>query len=308
MGARIEAVATASGRRGLLAPGMLRLSDRAARACLRNASRRSEEVTLLVNAGVYKEKAMAEPALAAVIQDDIGANKSYGGRSPRRARHGTFSFDVMNGGCGALTAAHLVDAFVGSGTAQLGLIVAADADPSPARSRGFPFAPVGGAMLLEHTTGSEGFAGFEFHTFPQDPDGEPSEFEATLRWEEGKGRRRGRNVLEVREDPRFASFCLAHAREVSRGFLARSGLHESDVDLLIASQYPPSFARDLAQELGMASDRVPRVDGELGPAHTAGPLVALEASVESGQFSRSHTVLLVTAGAGITIGVALYRR
>jgi 3-oxoacyl-[acyl-carrier-protein] synthase-3 len=182
------------------------------------------------------------------------------------------------------------------------MIVAADVSPSHGNSAGFPFARIGGAILLSPGTAAEGFDGFEFQTFPRD--GDP--FEATLTREGGE--QRGRYALEIREDPRFAATCLEHARQVSRGLLARSELRESDVDLLVASQYPPGFARDLARELGVAPERVPRVPLERGPTHTAGIMAALESAIDTGLLWRSHTVLFVTAGAGITIGAALYRR
>ena len=53
-----------------------RTSTRRASAedCLREAGRTAHEVDLLVNAGIYRDRNLAEPALAALIQQDIGAN------------------------------------------------------------------------------------------------------------------------------------------------------------------------------------------------------------------------------------------
>jgi 3-oxoacyl-[acyl-carrier-protein] synthase III len=59
-----------------------------------------DEFDLLVNAGMYRDRNLGEPALAALIQDDIGANTE----DPHAEAHGTFSFDVANGACGVLTA------------------------------------------------------------------------------------------------------------------------------------------------------------------------------------------------------------
>jgi 3-oxoacyl-[acyl-carrier-protein] synthase-3 len=277
----------------------------AARACLDGAHHRAEDLDLLINAGLYKEKNMAEPALASIIQEDIGANP---GHPPRHDRHGTFSFDVLNGGCGVLTGLYLIDAFVGQGTAQLGMVVAADADPSPRTSRGFRFPPVGGAVLLGHSANGEGFARFEFHTFPE----HAGLFEARVQFEPGTGEdrvgHRGHSVLDVHEDPTFAARCVERATEVTAAFLERVALRAGDVDLLIASPYPPRFAAELAQAVGVTAERVPELPPELACAHTAGPIAALATAMESGCFARARNVLFVTAGAGITIAVALYRR
>ena len=304
MGTRIESVVARRARGGPFAPGALRLSDMAARACLDGAHHRAEDLDLLINAGLYKDKNMAEPALASIIQEDIGANP---GHPPRHDRHGTFSFDILNGGCGALTGLYLVDAFVGPGAARLGMVVAADADPSPRTSRGFRFPPVGGAVLLGHSGNGEGFTRFEFHTFPE----HAGLFEVRVQFEPGTGEdrvgHRGHSVLEVHEDPTYAARCVERATEVTGAFLERVALRAGDVDLLIASPYPRRFAADLALAIGVAPDRALEPSPELTCAHTAGPIAALATAQDSGRFTSARNVLFVTAGAGITIAVALYR-
>ncbi|MCB9562523.1 MAG: 3-oxoacyl-ACP synthase [Kofleriaceae bacterium] len=303
MGTHIESIATAAYRGRRLGRGALRLSDRAARRCLRRGHHRADELDLLINAGLYKDHNVAEPALAALIQEDVGANP---GHPPRRDHHGTFSFDVLNGACGVLTAVQLIDGMVGPGAAQLGLVVAADADPMPHTSHGFPFAAVGGALLLAHGDDDDGFQGVTLRTFAEDAD----LFEADLRWAPHAGlTRRGRNLFEVREAPAFGARCVVHAVDVARDHLDRGGLRPADVDLLIASPYPRGFAAAVAVALGLGTDRLPPpIDPALTPAHTAGPIAALDAAAMSGQLARARHVLLVSAGAGITVGVALYRR
>jgi 3-oxoacyl-[acyl-carrier-protein] synthase-3 len=303
MRARIEAAATASPGWLPLSSGALHLSDAAARACLERAGLESRDLDLLINAGMYKNGNLAEPALASLIQEDLGANR---GHPPIPERHGTFSFDVSNGGCGFLSAAQLVDGFVRSGAARHGLVVTADADPAPGQTRGFPFPPVGGAVLLGCSDGDEGFERFETRTFPEDID----LFEARVAFDassHGRLDRRGRSVLTIREDTRFAARCLERAVSVARGFLDAARLSPADVDLLLASQHPRSFAVDLGAALGIVPERIPALPRELVGAHTAGPIAALEAAMSSGRFAAARRVLFVAAGAGITISAALYR-
>lgn len=301
MGTHIDAAVATYDRGGVFARGALHLSDVAAQRCLRRAHRQANEIDLLINAGIYKNRNAAEPALASIIQEDIGANATG---PPLLGHHGTFSFDVVNGGCGVTTAAQLLDGFLATGRAQVGMIVAADADPSPTTSCGFPFTPAGGAVLLSHVDGDAGFVVFETRTFPEDA----SLFEATLHWSPRAGiARRGHNVVEVREAPELRERSVEHASAVAREVLARVGLRGSDIDLLIASQHPSGFPSQLASRLGIAAARVPPVSRELSRAHTAGPIAALAAAIESGAWDYAKQVLFVTAGAGLTIGVALYR-
>jgi 3-oxoacyl-[acyl-carrier-protein] synthase-3 len=300
MGTRIEAAATAY-KRGWLRRGALHLSDVAASACLQRAGREPRELDLLINAGIYKDANAAEPALASIIQADLGANRG----TRLEGGHGTFSFDVLNGGCGVITAAQILATFVGHGTARHGLIVAGDVDPSPRTSKQYPFAPAGGAMLVSYVRGAVGFQGFELRTFPAHAE----LFEVTLRWDPRAGfAHRGRNVVEVREAPEFAGRCRELAAEVASAFLARHHLEPDEIDLLITSQYPSEIAGQLAGRIGIPDDRVPRVRPELAHAHTAGPIAALEVAFASGQFARARRTLFVTVGAGITVGVALYVR
>ena len=115
----------------------------AAKACLAHAGRHAGEVDMLINAGIYRDRNMAEPALAALIQEDIGAHPE----DPHPDSHGTFSFDVANGACGVLTALQIADGFLRSHAIQRALIVASDADPGHRMSYHFPFSSVGAAML-----------------------------------------------------------------------------------------------------------------------------------------------------------------
>lgn len=301
MSTRIEAVATAHPHGRGFGRGALHLSDLAAQSCLARAHRSPSDLDLVINVGLYKDRSIAEPALAAIIQEDLGANP---GHPAAVGRHGTFSFDLVNGGVGMLTAAQLIDGFVAAGPARLGLVVAGDADPTRRGSRGFPFAPAGGAVLLAHADGEDGFVRFRFRSFPEDA----HLFESFLEWDPDAGfRRRGGHRLEVRVAPAFAARAVERGRAVALDLLAEAGLRPAEVDLLIGSQFPASFAGDLARALGISSAHVPCVPRELSRAHTAGPIAALDAASRSGQLARARHTLFVAVGGGITVGAALYR-
>jgi 3-oxoacyl-[acyl-carrier-protein] synthase-3 len=303
MGTRIEAVAAARARHGPFWKGALQLADEVARACLDRAHRRARDIDLLVNAGIYRQGNLVEPALAAMIQEDIGANP---GHPPRPGAHGTFSFDVANGGCGVLTALELLDGFVRSGTIQTGLVVASDSDPGASES--FPFPAVGGALLVRRADGGEGFVDFAFEMFDE-ADGI---FESAIGWHEKTWHlplsRSGRNVLTVRQGDGYERRAIGCAADATRRFLARHELGPGSVDLAIFSQSPVGFADGLATRLDLAPGRVAQVADALRGAHTAGPIAALEAAIESGQFAAARTTLFATVGAGIVVGLALYRK
>lgn len=296
MGTRIEAVASVG---SALPIGARKLADRAARRCLRLAKRDPHEVDLLINAGVYREHNLAEPALAALIQEDIRANPE----ERIGAAHGTFSFDVSDGGCGVLSAIELVDGFLQSGSIDLGLVVASDADPG--HSEGFPFGRAGAAALLSWSDADVGFVELRFQIFSE----HAGLYDSHIDWHEEAGRRHhGQNLLTVKIDPSFAARCLDCAEEAVAGYLDHLGLSRADVDFVVPSQFPPTFPDGLAQRLGLPIERVARVGTELSLAHTAGPLAAWNAATKAESFGRARNVLFVTVGAGVSVGVALYQR
>jgi 3-oxoacyl-[acyl-carrier-protein] synthase III len=302
MGTTIEAVAT-SHSRNPIGNRALRLADRAARECLREAGHASDELDLLVNAGVYRDKNLAEPALAALIQEDIGANPGH----PPVAGHGTFSFDVDNGACGALTAAYLLDGFLRSGAIRLGMAVASDVDPRA--SRGYRFSPVGGALLLGRDDAIPGLTDFDFQTFPE----HAGLFDSRVSWKERRGPRlpgrpAGRSVLTVREQPGYASQCLDCSQVAVEKYAADHGLALRELDLVALSGPSAEFPTALAERLGIAPGRVAGPKGGSRRAHTAGPIAALEAARRDGRLDTARTALWVAVGAGITVALALYRR
>jgi 3-oxoacyl-[acyl-carrier-protein] synthase-3 len=298
----IESVATATSRRRLFPRGALRLADDALTRCIEEAGREPGELDLLVNAGIYREKNLAEPALAAMIQEDIGANP---GHPPREHEHGTFSFDIANGGAGVVTGFEIVDGLIASQTVELGAVVASDSDPGNAEH--FPFPAAAGAALLCSSDAGTGFLGFDSDTFPEFS----ALFESSLVWRPSRHvlpfSPGGENVLEMTCHDEFAFRAVDCAEVVLRRFLDTKGLGPGDVDLLVTSTFPRTFAADVARRLGIAPERLALPAEGLAGAHTAGVLASLEPALRSGKLSRARHVLFASVGAGITVAAALYR-
>ncbi|MGA9857387.1 MAG: hypothetical protein WBQ18_05950, partial [Solirubrobacteraceae bacterium] len=278
MGTIIEATATASAHRRPFSPGALKLADTAAQLCLERAERGPDELDVLINAGVYHDKLLNEPAMASLIQEDIGANPD---QHPG-AGHGTFSFDISNGACGLLTGIHLMDGLLASGTAHLGMVVASDIDPQPGASEGFIFPAVGGAFLLGSDDSRRGFEGFQFATFPEYAD----LFESYVDWNEDARRglaHTGRNLLTVEIDESYCARALECAESTVRELVEAQALDIGEIDLLVATASVPGFADGLAIRLGIPAGRIAAApNGGLAHTHTAAPAFALEAGALTG--------------------------
>ncbi|MCV7218731.1 3-oxoacyl-ACP synthase [Mycobacterium crocinum] len=267
----------------------LNLAVDTAQDCLRMAARHPHDVDLLVNAGIYRDRNLGEPALAALIQEDIGANPE----DPHSGAHGTFSFDVANGACGLLSALQIVDGFLTSKTIDCAMVVASDADPGRGMSEHFPFAPAGAALLCSRTDES---AGLEQVHWAKIPDRSET-FNATV------GLRDHKNVLRFHHTPERDQEFATAAADAAQRCLRASSHTIADVDVIVAAPGWPGYRASLAEKLGVAADRVVVADDET--MHTASLAAAF--SRATGDCGGGDLVLLIAAGAGITAGAALYR-
>jgi 3-oxoacyl-[acyl-carrier-protein] synthase III len=267
----------------------LHLAVRAAKDCLQQAGRDPHEVDLLVNAGIYRDRNLGEPALAAMIQEDIGANPE----NPHTGTHGTFSFDISNGTCGVLTALQIVDGFLKSHAIDCALVVASDADPGRGMSEHFPFSPAGSAMLCDWSDDGYGLERISWVTAPD----EGENFNATV------GLVDRRNVLRFSAsntvDERFGA-AAAHAVDECLG---ESGVRLDDIDAIVAAPARRRYRAGLAARLGVPQRRI--VVSRDENMHTASLAAAFDRAAH--RLQEGDRVLLVAAGAGITAGAALYR-
>lgn len=268
----------------------LRVAVGAAKKCLQRAGRDPDDVDLLVNAGIYRDRNLGEPALAALIQDDIGANVE----DPHATGHGTFSFDIANGSCGMLTALQVVDGFLRSHTIDCALVVTSDANPGHGMSDHFPFSPVGAALLCGWVDDGNGLGQFHWANCPDDGDS----FRATV------GHGDVRNVLRFSGSATKEKQFAATSAEAARGCLAKSSLDVDDVDVIVAAPALPGYRAALATELGVPLERISVAADER--IHTASLGAALRRS--GGRLPPGARILLIAAGAGVAAGAALYRQ
>jgi len=269
------------------------MADKASRAAIERAGLQVGEIDLLLNTGLYHDRNLGEPALAALIQEDVGINPE----DPHAGVHGTFSFDIANGGCGVLTALQVADGFLQSGTIDHALVVASDADPGHGMAPGFPFSAKGAAVVCHWEDGPSGLVGFQWEIVPEDGDLFRSRF----------GFERGRNRLRVEQDPDFGCRAAAWAGRTATSLLADHAIRPADVDLVVATPLTPAFLEGLSTHLGIGSERVVAVEGA-EHVHTAALIVALAAAEEQGRLNEAHRVLLISAGAGIVVGAAVLVR
>jgi 3-oxoacyl-[acyl-carrier-protein] synthase-3 len=267
----------------------------AGKDCISRAGTSPLDVDLLINVGVFRDSNMVEPAMAALIQRDLGVSLDY----PKNAAFNpTFSFDLMNGACGVLNAVQAGGASLLLGEAKRVLIVSSDVHPSNRDNPDFPYARVGAAMLLTLSEGSQGFGRVEASLFP-----------GLLGTEAfvplGRGRTDGRESITIQRDDDYARRLLDFAEDSARKYAQAEGI-ELEKTMLVTSQPTRTFASDLAQRLGAkAHAPLPNVEGD---PHTSALTLAYHAAAEAGLLRGCERLLFVAAGAGLSSMCAEYRR
>jgi 3-oxoacyl-[acyl-carrier-protein] synthase-3 len=304
MGAHIEAVSALTSH-GLRKPSARRLADTAATTCLAYAGKEPGDIDMLINAGIYREDNMGEPALASLVQEDIGANLGQ----PPVGGHGTFSFDLINGTCGVISAIQLEAGLLRSGVIRLGAIVTSDVDPNLKDPGSAPFRPTGGAMLLGWDDSIAGFTDFYTETFPEYAD----LFVSGLVWQKRRGPRLprravGQTLMAIDSNPGYHARLVDCAEEAAHRFLRRLGMGIGEIDLIVPAPSAPDFQDPLIARLGVPGDRVAFVTEDLEGTYSTGPIAALQAATKSGRLGEARNTLMIAAGAGITVALALYRQ
>jgi 3-oxoacyl-[acyl-carrier-protein] synthase-3 len=271
----------------------LHLAVTAAKACLERAGCGPDELDLVVNAGIYRDRNLGEPALAALIQDDIGANPE----DPHPGAHGTFSFDITNGACGVLTALQIVDGFLRTHSIHRVLVVASDADPGHGMSEHFPFSAAGAALLCGWTDDEYGLSRVSWVNMNDAPD-EAETFCATVGFVDR------RNILRINQSAALDEQFAAAAAQAARVCLDAHSVRLADIDMIVAAPARPGYCAALSSRLGVPAEKICVADDQR--MHTAALGAAFKEQLE--RLAPGTRVLFVAAGAGVTAGAALYRQ
>ncbi|QLY27590.1 hypothetical protein [Nocardia huaxiensis] len=264
------------------------LAARAGRSALEQAGVTPDRIGLVINAGVYRDSNIAEPAVAALLQKRLEVGLEY-----RTGVLPAFSFDLLNGGTGVLQALTAAQSFITAGDLEYALILAGDTHPSMQRDReDFPYTATGAALLLRASTETGGFGGL--HTLGSTDTAQPTGWaDLTAAGTDG------RNALTVRTG---SGEPLEAAERVVRSALAEAGIGSNDFAtgraVLLAPAPVPGFRERLAYRLGVPSVAVAGVDPAVGDPYSAAPVFAYLSAAAEGLLEQAEAVVFVGADDG----------
>jgi 3-oxoacyl-[acyl-carrier-protein] synthase III len=252
-----------------------------------------------LNIGVYRESNIHEPALAALIQRQLGLNTGKlwaRGQEPQKT---TLSFDLLNGACGFFNAIQLATSFIETSATGAVLVVASDVHPSGKPQPDFPYAHLGAAMLLTPSDDGTGFHELEHHTSEGDYIGSRAFADITQ-----PGGARGHLDFEI--DAAYSERLNEFAVSALSRYLERRNLDVDALKYAILATPERSLSRKLLQLLDLNPKQVIDFRPRYGNAFSSAPILGYHTAQEHGLMSGDQ-LLFLSAGAGLTFACGLYR-
>lgn len=286
---RLESIGVSLPRRGRW--GSLKHATVAGNNCFADSHYRREDVEVLINAGLYRDKHYAEPAFAVFIQDALGINVEFRGRQ-------TLSFDLQNGGIGLFSAVHALAMMIQSGEIRVGMAVASEVN---ADKRPLPEAkiiPSAAALLVDVSPRQDlGFGSFVFHTH-EDQQGL---YNGAVSLAHKGGQ------LLMRKDPGLEQAYLDLLPALWTEFLQREQANAGDFDLIVPAQISSSFVGQLGEVLKVDKSRVVDVSDRFGDTLTTSAFLALHQAQAQGQIKAGKRIALLGFGSGLSLAAAGYQ-
>ncbi|HTI77586.1 MAG TPA: 3-oxoacyl-[acyl-carrier-protein] synthase III C-terminal domain-containing protein, partial [Mycobacterium sp.] len=274
--------------------GSVENAARAAMACLENADLEPSQLGLLIHAGVYRDDFIAEPAIAAFIAGDIGANDDI--QSDHDTK--TLAFDVLNGAVGFLNACQVAAQMIGGGKVEYGMVVASETENNAAEGDHPPLGvqQTGSAVVLRESDDAVGFGRFVFHHDPEHADALTTYTQQAA----------GQTWLQIEREPKLATHYLDMVPAAVEELLELEGLDRSDIKVVV----PPFLAADdrteLAQRIGIDIARFVEFDGECDPFTSSVPQ-GIDRVMRRRLAQPGDIGLIVTVGSGLQVGCTTYR-
>ncbi|MGE5190910.1 MAG: 3-oxoacyl-[acyl-carrier-protein] synthase III C-terminal domain-containing protein [Deltaproteobacteria bacterium] len=267
----------------------------AADSCLRRSRYGRRDIELLINAGVYRNDFLCEPAVASIVAGRLRTRDDR----PDSSDSGTLAFDLTSGSLGVLEACWAASNMIASGNFRTAMVMAAEievnSDAGSGRRLGLE--ETGSALILDGSTADgPGFGAFHFQSFPR----HLHKFGAHSAVVDGK------TVLCFERDPAWESSCRDCIAECVAQFLKRERHDRSEIAVVLPPLISAGFVSRLAAALKMPQARVVSPPAGCRDLYTSSLASGLTMLREQNRVRPGEVGLIVGVGSGIQVGCATY--
>jgi len=291
MGFIIEAIGLAENHN--LKCTSIELAKNAGKKCLSSSCAEKNDIGLVLYISPYRDHYFAEPAFSAFVQRDLEINHDKEGCTGPK----TLSIDLLNGSMGFLQGCQVIGAMINAGRIGKGLVVSSDkidfpmynGEPKPCLKE------QGAALLLSKSAAETGFNNFFYQNISQ-----PGSYESHIIFKDGKF------SLSFKQSPSIIKIYIDAISGTVQEYLKNNGTDLSAFDFIIPPQISQEFVSSFADALKLEQDKVVDVTHKEGDLYNASLPVAMDHIIKNGSVEPGKKALIVSVGAGIQVGCAVY--
>ena len=287
---RIESIGVSTPLKYFRGKGSLSHAVIAGARCLKNSTYHQKDVQVLINSGIYRDEHYAEPAFSTFIQKKLGINTEFQGKR-------TLSFDLQNGGNGMLTGIHVVANLISSGRIHAGMVISSEANADKKPDPNYQYKNSGAAVMLDLSPNPQiGFGNFVFNSFEKYMCLYSSFVSLTQKY--------GR--LFIKKKKELEDAYLACVQSVIKELLDTENLSADDISFVIPSQISEYFLSKLPEKISFSAEKIINLTHKYGDTLTTSVFLSLKHFLDKKEIKPGQKIILLTVGAGITVGASIY--
>jgi 3-oxoacyl-[acyl-carrier-protein] synthase III len=267
----------------------------AATDCFSKSSYEANEIEMLIYSGVYRSEYIMEPAYAALLAGELDMNATTSTTNNCK----TLAFDVFNSSPGFLNACYVAQQMIAAKTCDNAMVVAAECENNSNILSGemIGIREIGSAFILDtDPAGSKGFSRFLFNYDLNSMDDYTTNFMTN----------EARSYLDIVKsndlDERYINCILPAVQEL----LQKEGLNINKIDMIFPPQISLGFITRLSEALNISRDKFIDIVGEGPDLFSSSLPYALEHAYEKTLVKPGDVGLMISAGAGLQVGCAIY--
>ena len=262
--------------------------------CLSKSSYEASEIETLIYSGVYRSAYVMEPAYAALLSGELDMNAT-----PSTTESKTLAFDVFNSSVGFLNACYVAQQMIAAKICNNAMVVAAECENNSniQSHEMIGIRETGSAFILDADSNSnKGFSRFLFNYDLESMDAYATYF---LTNEE-------RAYLEIEKQDDLDELYIKCIVPAVRELLQAEGLNIDKIAIVFPPQISSGFITRLSESFGLSQEKFIDVVGEGTDLFSSSLPYALEYAYEKKLVKPGDIGLMISAGAGLQVGCAIY--
>ena len=265
----------------------------AAMDCFTRSSYKKDEIELLIYSGVYRSDYVLEPAYAALLAGELDMNAT----TSTSDNHKTLAFDIFNSSVGFLNACYVAQQMIAAKKSNTAMIITAECENNHVPCEMMGIRETASAFILDtDPSNDKGFSRFLFSYEPESIDAYITYYKTD---EE-------QSFLKIVKDNRLHELYFDCIIPAVQQLLQAEAIDINTIDMVFPPQISPGFILGLSDRLGISPEKFIDVVGEGPDLFSSSLPYAFDYVCEKKLVKAGDTALMISVGAGLQVGCAIY--